>query len=299
MTESIVQQPLRDRTLLVTRAREQAAALSERLQALGARTVEFPVIRLEPPADWGPLDRALHRLSSGLEEGHPCYDRLIFTSVNGVRFCLERLQSLGLSTALLQRVPVVAIGPATAAALAARGVSGVLVPEEYVAEQVAETLLAEYRRRGEQPQGRRLLVVRAAEARRVLVEILQGAGLLVDEVPAYRTLPVASDDEQGRSVLSLLQRRQLDMLTFTSSSTVRFFMRWLAGLETVGEPAAFLQRQGVLVACIGPVTAATARELGLVVAVEARTFTVDGLVAAIVDYYLRSQLPRLPGLLPG
>ncbi len=291
-----VERPLRGRLILVTRTREQAGALSARLQALGASTLEFPVIRLEPPADWAPLDAALQRLNEGVSQGRPGYSWLVFTSVNGVRFCCERLAALGLSLELLRSVRVAAIGPATAAALRERGVDTALVPEAYIAEEVAASLIAESRRLGEQPQRVHVLLARAAEARQVLVEALQQAGMEVDEVAAYRTLPAAGDDQQAQQVLQVLREGRLAMVTFTSSSTVRYFVSWLqeaarpAAPATVGE---LLQRAGVALACIGPVTAHTARELGLSVAVEAPTFTIDGLVEAIVHYYLLRPTAKL------
>ncbi|WP_084658056.1 uroporphyrinogen-III synthase [Thermogemmatispora onikobensis] len=292
-------QPLRGRTILVTRAQEQAEALSSRLQALGAETLSFPVIRLVPPEDWAPLDRALERLAAGAQEGRAPYDWLVFTSVNGVRFCVERLRTLGLEPALLGRgaARVAAIGPATAAALAEQGVRGVLVPEEYVAEQVAAALLAECQRQGSSPAGQRVLLARAAEARRVLAEALRQAGMLVEEVPAYRTLAAAGDDPRGQQVLALIDEGRLSLATFTSSSTVRSFVRWLelaVGEQAAGAtPGTLLARQGVAIACIGPITAATARTLGLQVAVEAQPFTIEGLVAAIVAYYRRqTQAPQ-------
>nr|BBH92439.1 hypothetical protein KTA_06380 [Thermogemmatispora argillosa] len=287
--------PLRGRTILVTRAQEQAEALSSRLQALGAETVNFPVIRLAPPEDWAPLDRALLRLAAAREDGRAPYDWLVFTSVNGVRFCVDRLRSLGLETALLRGARVAAIGPATAAALAEHGVSGVLVPEEYVAEQVASALLTECQRQGREPAGLRVLLARAAEARPVLAETLRQAGMLVEEVAAYRTLPATGDDPRGQQVLALLEEGRFALITFTSSSTVRYFVRWLeqAYSKQTAEttPAALLARQGVAIACIGPITAATARSLGLQVAIEARPFTIDGLVTAIVAYYRRLVQP--------
>ncbi len=273
--------PLQGRRILVTRTREQAQALSERLRALGALPVEFPTIRIVPPADWAPLDSALRRLCD-----EQYYTWLVFTSANGVRFCCERLHTLNLDERVLQHVRVAAIGPATAAALAQHGIQADLVPDEYIAEQVATALIAESAQRDSGPQAERVLLARAAEARRVLVNELRRAGMQVDEVAAYRTLPAARSDEQGRAVLELLRARQLDMLTFTSSSTVRHFVQWLAQYDTPDTPAGALVEHGrVAAACIGPITSQTARELGLDVQVEAREFTIDGLVEAIVSYY--------------
>ncbi|MDQ2887030.1 MAG: uroporphyrinogen-III synthase [Chloroflexota bacterium] len=274
---SITRLPLQGRRVLVTRTRAQASALSERLSALGAIPVEFPTIRIVPPQDWSALDAALLRLYTQKE---PAYNWLIFTSANGVNICCERLRELGYEPSALQNVRVATIGPATAAALARYGIHADIIPDEYIAEGVSAALIEDARRRGTSLTGQHVLLARAAEARKVLVTDLQQAGAQVDEVAAYYTHTVASDDERGRAVLRLLQERQLDILTFTSSSTVRNFVAWLqsctehSGMEPLHST----------IACIGPITARTARELGLHVDIEAQEFTIDGLVNALVTY---------------
>jgi uroporphyrinogen-III synthase len=280
-------QPLAGKRILVTRTRDQAGALSERLRALGAQPIEFPTIRIVPPQDWRALDAALRRLYAAHtpEAEHERYDWLVLTSANGVHICMQRLNSLGYDTRALQPVRVAAIGPATAAALAQYGVSVDLVPDEYIAEGVATALIEHERRRGGSIAGQHILLARAAEVRKVLVDLLQQAGALVDEVAAYSTLPAASDDEQGREVLHLLQRRQLDILTFTSSSTVRNFVAWLKSCQQGSGADLMAALSSIAIACIGPVTARTARELGLPVTIEAREFTIDGLVQAIVQAF--------------
>ncbi len=299
MSESrAVALPLQGKRMLVTRARAQAAALSERLGALGAVPIEFPVIRIVPPRDWRELDAALARLYPAPEEdGY--YSWLIFTSANAVRVCCERLGALGCEPRGIQGARIAAIGPATAAALARYGLIADLVPGEYIAESVAAGLIAASQQAGGSLAGKRILLPRAAEARKVLTSALRQAGALVDEIPAYVTLPAAANDEQSRAMLALLRNRQLDAITFASSSTVRNFTRWLADCLSASPDlrdgrsntaAALLQdsfsySQKPLIACIGPITAQTARECGLDVHIEARTFTIDGLVAAIVDYY--------------
>lgn len=274
---SITRLPLQGRRVLVTRTRAQASALSERLSALGAIPVEFPTIRIVPPQDWSALDAALLRLYTQKE---PAYNWLIFTSANGVNICCERLRELGYEPSALQNVRVATIGPATAAALARYGIHADIIPDEYIAEGVSAALIEDARRRGTSLTGQHVLLARAAEARKVLVTDLQQAGAQVDEVAAYYTHTVASDDERGRAVLRLLQERQLDILTFTSSSTVRNFVAWFqsctehSGMEPLHST----------IACIGPITARTARELGLHVDIEAQEFTIDGLVNALVKY---------------
>ncbi len=251
---------LQGKRILVTRTRQQASALSKRLRALGAIPIEFPTIHIVPPQDWEPLDSALRRLCKAETDG-AYYTWLILTSVNGVNICFERLRSIGYDAGAIGNVRVAAIGPATAAALARYGVITNLVPGEFIAEGVAAA---------------------------VTEDALRQTGAIVDEVAAYRTSAVANDDEQGREVLHLLQTRQLDILTFTSSSTVRNFMRWLVECES-GDPARsntylVTHNPRPKIACIGPITSQTACELGLDVDIEAREFTIEGLVEAIVQH---------------
>ena len=277
--------PLQGKRVLVTRARQQAGALSDRLRELGATPVEFPTIHIIPPEDWIPLDDALRRLCAG--ESKYYYAWLVFTSANGVNTCFDRLGTLGYKAQDIGNVRVAAIGPATARALRSYGVKSDLVPSEYIAEGVAAALIEEVHRHGESLAGKHILILRAAEARKVLVEELQRAGAMVEEVAAYRTRGAAIDNEQGLEVLRLLQGGQLDILTFTSSSTVRHFVQWLADWApgaAVSPIVLVAHNPQLKIACIGPITSQTARELGLDVQIEASEFTIDGLVEAIVQH---------------
>jgi uroporphyrinogen-III synthase len=278
--------PLHGLRILVTRTREQAGTFSERLRALGAIPVEFPAIRVVPPAEWEPLDNALKRL---FEAG--CYDWLVFTSANGVRIFLERLRMLGYDTRSFGDVSVAAIGPATAAELSMHGVAVDLVPVEYIAEGIAVALLDDARKRGETLEGKKVLLARAAEARNVLVAELQQAGAIVDMVAAYRTIGVTNEDERGREILRLLEAQRLDILTFTSSSTIRNFMHWLKRCD-VDIANSFLsnvtRRMRPKIACIGPITSQTAREFGLDVHIQAQQYTIAGLIDAIIRNEVKS-----------
>ncbi|HET8842568.1 MAG TPA: uroporphyrinogen-III synthase [Ktedonobacteraceae bacterium] len=282
MPESRLQtQPLEGKRVLVTRTREQAASLSVSLKEAGAIPLELPVIRIVPPSDWQPLDQALRMLIEART-----YDWLIFTSVNGVKMVLERLQALNLASSGLHGVRIATIGPATASALEQYGLSATLVPDEYIAESVARAL------RKEDLQGQRILLARAAEARQVLITELEQAGAIVDVVTAYRTLPVDQNDERANEVLTLLRQHKLDILTFTSSSTVHHFMNWLE--QSASDIADLLrhpvkQESSPLIACIGPITASTARSYGLEVNIEAQKFTIAGLVGALIDYEVTSK----------
>ena len=276
--------PLLGKRILVTRTREQASSFSERLRKLGAIPFEFPIIRIAPPLDWQPLDDALRHLCGAT---FAYYDWLIFTSVNGVESVFGRLNEFGLALPIAGVTRVAAIGPATAAALARYGVQTDLVPGEYIAEGVADALIEEAKSRGVSLVGKRILLPRAAMARDVLVTELKAAGATVQEVVAYRTLPVSNDDAQGLEVARLLQAGELHILTFTSSSTVRNFMQWLmSSAPNVAEKLKNIAAGETLpiIACIGPITAQTARELGLHPQIEATTFTIDGLIESIVSH---------------
>jgi len=274
--------PLQGKRVLVTRTPEQAGALRMGLQALGAIPLEFPTIRIVPPTDWTPLDVAFKRLYPSSQQAHDfVYDWLVFTSANGVNICLQRLQTLGSNLHTLRNVRIAAIGPATAATLAQYGLVADVVPDTYVAESVAEAIIADTQRRGLSVSGQHILLARAAEARKVLATMLREAGASVDDVPVYDTRTVARDDERGRELWRMLAQQQLDMLTFASSSTVKNFMTWLRECEAaMGVTLTHLPA----IASIGPITSQTARELGLTVAVEAKAFTIDGLLEALVLY---------------
>ncbi len=233
-------------TVLVLRAPEQAAGLAERLRAAGFEPVLYPTIRIAPPETWDALDTALRRLAAG------AYDWLVLTSANGVRFVWERLAALNLT--LPEGVKVAVIGPATAAALRARGVEPALVPEEFVAEGLADAL-------GE-VRGQRFLLARADRARPTLREELRVRGAHVDEVVAYRTV-IAPPDAPPPEV---------DIVAFTSPSTVQGFVAALRGRSLP---------EGTRVVCIGPITARAAREAGLPVHAVAEEYTVDGLIAQV------------------
>src|SRR6266702_8083324 len=191
LERSIKSLPLYGKHILVTRTREQAHALSERLRALGAIPVEFPTIRIVPPQNWEQLDSALGKLFLADANNQPYYNWLIFTSANGVNIFCKRLLSLGFHTENMLGVRVAAIGPATAAALAHYDIPADLVPGEYIAESVAADLIEDTQRREESLEGKRILLPRAAEARQVLITELEQAGAIVDEVAAYTTVAAA------------------------------------------------------------------------------------------------------------
>ncbi|MBW2091614.1 MAG: uroporphyrinogen-III synthase, partial [Deltaproteobacteria bacterium] len=255
--------PLFGRTIMVTRTRAQASALSESLHAQGASVIECPTIRLVPPDDWIQVDQAIDNLAA--------FDWLVLTSPNGVEFLFKRLEALDRDARALAPVRLAAIGPATAEKLKAYGLQADLVPEEYAAEGLVRSLTSLG------ISGRKVLLARAARARAVLPEELEAAGAEVHEVTLYQTLP---PEDLPPEALNALERNELDLITFTSSSTVTNFM------ELLGKRAQKVIT-GVKAACIGPITARTAREAGLNVVVEAAEYTILGLVTAIKAYYAR------------
>ncbi len=253
------------------RARHQAGALSGELRKLGATVLEIPFIEIRQPRSFQRLDTALRNLRN--------YDWLILTSVNGVEAMWERVAKLRLASGSLDHLRMAAIGPATKKAMERRGLKVDVVPDEYVAESVVRSL----RRR---VKGKRVLLVRAKVARDVIPRELREAGAHVDVVEAYETVVPQSSRMQLRSALKDPKRRP-HVVTFTSSSTVRNFAA-LLGLRSA---ARALQTRGrgrprhtepIRVASIGPVTSATLRELGLRVDIEAREYTIPGVVEAIV-----------------
>jgi uroporphyrinogen III methyltransferase/synthase len=236
--------PLAGRRVAVTRARAQASGLAARLRELGAEVVEAPAIRIEPlPGEAPDVAR---------------YDLVCLTSPNGVRLLFERLRAAGRDARALAGARVAAIGPGTARALRDEGVVADVVPDEFVAESLVRAL--------EGVEVRRALVARAAEARDVLPAALRERGAEVDVVSLYETVAEPLDAEARAAAL------EADYVTFTSSSTVRFF------LEAAGDGA----RPSGRVVSIGPVTSATLREHGLEPDVEASQHDIDGLVDALL-----------------
>jgi uroporphyrinogen III methyltransferase/synthase len=251
--------PLFGRRVVVTRARAQASRLSAQLRALGADPVEFPTIAINPPEAWAPLDAAIERLAA--------YDWVIFTSVNGVRFFWQRLARAGKDARAFANARLGAIGPATAGALQEHGLEADLVPPKYVAEAILEEIGA--------VDGQRVLLPRADIARPALADGLEEAGARVDEIAAYRTGLGGADkvDELRRR----LAEGEIDVVTFTSSSTARNFVKALEPMPDLPE--------SLTIACIGPITADTARDLGLPVTIVAEEYTIDGLVDSLIRHF--------------
>lgn len=253
--------PLFGKRVLVTRARSQASALSERIEALGGEAIEFPVIRITRPARQDLLDAALSRLED--------YDWVVFTSANGVKSFFRRLRELKLDIRRMAKAKVAAIGPQTAEALMEKGLQVDVLPGEYRAEALVEAMASRVK------AGEKVLLPRADIARKVLARELERLGAEVTEVDAYDT---RVGTENADEVARLLEEGAIHVITFTSSSTVRNFVQ---AIRTVREDWKSLIA-AAQIACIGPITARTAEELGLGVDAVAETYTIDGLVNTLI-----------------
>lgn len=256
--------PLFGKKIVVTRAREQASSFLAKLRKLGADCIEFPTIEIIPPKDYAPLDQSIKDLNN--------YNWLLFTSVNGVKYFFNRLYEKGNDVRALMNIKVGAIGPKTAEEIKKYGIIPDLVPSEYRAEAVIEAF------RKFNTDNLKILLPRAAKAREILPDELRKMGAHIDVVDAYRTI---MPGKKAETVSKMLKEGKIDMVTFTSSSTVSNFVgmfedkgdqvkTWLANIN---------------IASIGPITSETAKKLGLNINVEPEDYTIDGLTDVIVEYY--------------
>ena len=250
--------PLAQTRILVGRARHQAGRLSSSLRSLGAAVIEIPFIEIRKPKSFEALDAALKNIKT--------YDWLILTSANGVEAMWDRLRKLRIPRTKLKHLQIAAIGPATKKAIVKHGLKVKMVPEEYVAESVVKGLR-------DKVNGKRVVLMRAKVARDVIPEDLRAAGAHVEVVEAYETVVPEKSRTRLRALLKSARRPHI--VTFTSSSTAKNFAELLGNRKV-----AALDR--VQFASIGPVTSATLRELQMPVAIEAREFTMGGLIRAIV-----------------
>ena len=251
--------------ILITRAREQSGDFAAQLERLGAEVIEFPTIEIVPPLHWGNVDRAMDQLKS--------YDWIIFTSANGVTFFWQRAKERGKNLRLPSSLKVCAIGPATADRLKKKRVSVRYIPKEFIAESILEGFEKMVIKR------KRILLARAKKARDVLPEGLKDLGAEVDVVAVYRTIRPRGGSKKLRR---LLLEGEIDVIAFTSSSTVNHFAELLKNKD--------LKKllKGIAIACIGPVTARTAKEWGLKVRIQPKQYTIPGLTRAIAEYFARN-----------
>lgn len=253
--ENVAKKPIFGKTVLVTRARRQASALTEKLEALGANVIEIPLIELKPPMDnYSAMDKAINRIDE--------WDWLIFTSVNGVEHFFARLFDCGKDVRTI-KARIAAIGTATAERLKKYGIIADAVPKKYQAEGILEALSEKI------GKGTKILLPRAEKARNVLPEGLRKMGAEVEVVSAYRTIPAAVADETAKMLIN----RNIDYVTFASSSTVESFV------STFGEEALTKAK----IACIGPITADTCKKYTSEPLLVAEEYTIDGLIKVICE----------------
>jgi uroporphyrinogen III methyltransferase/synthase len=252
--------PLFGKRILVTRARSQSSELTQMIDHLGGEAIEFPVIRLVEPKHGDVFNEALHHIGE--------YNWVIFTSVNGVKFFFDRIRKQKIDIRQMANARIAAIGPKTAAALEEKGLLVEALPDEYKAEALVEHL------RPLVKETEKILLPRADIAREVLAVELRAMGCAVTEVDAYDT---KIDATNAHEIVNMFMQQQIDVLTFTSSSTVRNFIHSIRLATTDIET--LLQKTQI--ACIGPITAKTAKSLGLKVDVVAEEYTIDGLVKAV------------------
>ena len=255
--------PLFGKKIVLTRAREQAGEFARLLAAYGAEPISAPTIKMLPPPSWEALDHAIETLSS--------YAWLIFTSVNGIAPFMERLKHARRDVRALAHLQIGAIGPRTAEELTRYGLTADLVPSAFQAEGMVAAMIQHDLR------GTKVLIPRAEVARELLPEQLRMQGATVDVVPAYRTVRPESGLDQLKTEL---HAGVIDVVTFTSSSTVSNFVELIGGSEETRRMAA-----KTTIACIGPITARTAEEYGLPVTIMPGENTVPALAQAIVRYY--------------
>ena len=254
--------PLLGKRIVVTRAREQASDLVRQLSELGAECLEYPTIRIVPAHDLKPLDDAVANLGN--------FDWIVFTSVNGVKYFFDRLFAKERDVRALSHIRTAAIGPATAEKMFQFGLKSDIIPKNYRAESVVEAF------RSEKMDGQKILLPRAGEARPVLPVELSNMGADVHEVTAYLTEKVQDNTDL---LINQLEEKAIDLITFTSSSTVTNFKGLLP-------PDDFTRLiDGVGIASIGPITTDTASKLGFKVDVTAESYTIPGLCEAILKYY--------------
>lgn len=254
--------PLFGTRILVTRARSQASELSQLLLSYGGEPIECPTIAFVPPASWDEVDHAIARIET--------FQWLVLTSVNGVQHFMRRLWHNGRDARSLHGLRVCCIGPRTAEELEKFGVKADVIPAQYQAEGILEVMNAAG------VAGQRFLIARAAQAREILPEELRRLGAEVLVAPVYQTVVPQSEVE---AIKTRFLSQGIEMVTFASSSTVRNFVELFGGVEELQKIL-----QHTIIGCIGPITAETARELGLQVEVVAGQNTIPALVEALVEY---------------
>jgi uroporphyrinogen-III synthase len=253
---------LRNRTILVTRQREQAGEMIREIELRGGTAVVVPMIETGPPPSWAECDEAIGRLAS--------YDMLVFASVNAVESFVGRTHILGVPPGELARAKTAAVGESTAAALARGGIMGALIPEEFTGSSLAAAL-------GGGLAGKRVLIPRGNIAREAVPDALRASGAIVETVTVYVTTKPAGI--VAESFVHRVLAGEFDVVTFASPSSAANFGS-LFGPDTLGAVA-----DNAKIAVIGPTTADAVRALGLPVDIIARESSARGLVACIDEFF--------------
>jgi uroporphyrinogen III methyltransferase/synthase len=263
------QKPLFGKSIVITRSEKQVDDLAQLLAKQGANPISFPTIKIVPPPDWRDLDTAIKNLEN--------YDWLIFTSANGVQYFFERLLEKQKDIRDLKGIKICCIGSATARQIEDKGIKVDLVPEQFIAEGILQSFA------GMDLKGKKILIPRAAKARDVLPEGLKKLGASVDVVTAYRTVNSGKKKEE---LAALIDDNKVDVITFTSSSTVINFV------EIMGRN--FKIPAHINIACIGPVTAAAAKKTGFKIDIQKEEYTIEGLVQSLIDYFEKEIVRNRP-----
>ncbi|MCX5849715.1 MAG: uroporphyrinogen-III C-methyltransferase [Deltaproteobacteria bacterium] len=264
------QKPLFGKGVVITRPEKQADDLARLLVKEGANPINFPTIKIVPPPSWRELDAAIKKLEE--------YEWLIFTSANGVAFFFERLLAKKKDIRDLKGVKICCIGPATAQQVENKGIKVDLVPKKFISEGILKSFS------GKNLKGKKILIARAAKARDVLPEGLKKLGAKVNVVTAYVTV---SSGKKKNDLETLFKENQVDVITFTSSSTVHNFIKIMG--------SGFKLPKGVKIACIGPVTAAAAKKAGFSVDIHQEEYTMEGLVDALKKFFGKKSAARKRG----
>lgn len=258
--------PLYKKQIIVTRAREQASNFANLLESNGAWPIEFPTIETVPPDSWDALDSAIQNIEK--------YNWLIFTSANSVKYFLQRLKKNKKDIRCLKGIKLCTIGPKTAEELEKLGIRIDYMPSEYKAEAIIEGLSSK------EIKGKKILIPRAAVAREVLPEELAKMGATVDVVEAYKTV---RPEKKTDGIKKMLKNKEIDAITFTSSSTVINFVDMFKK-EEISDLV-----NGVPIACIGPITAKTAEKYGLKASIIPEHYTIEAFTDAIVDFFYKNR----------
>ena len=257
--------PLFGKKIVVTRTRDQASELVAGLEEFGADCLEYSTINIKPVDSHEVLDGELERLEE--------YHWILFTSLNGVKYFFEHLYAKGMDARDMKGPDIAAVGKSTADLLLKYGINADLIPSTFTGEGLAESLL------DQGVEGRNILIPRALKAREILPETLRGAGAQVTVAPVYQNCP---EDDPQVSLKTDFEEGRIDMVTFTSSSTVRNFLRMM-NTENQEELERLLG--GVDIAAIGPITAKTVTDKGLQVTVEPEQHTISEMIWSITQHY--------------